>query len=64
MEKVKSRPPPYEGECPKPPSPPSCDEKWKLAHLGSLGFYTSDTAQEISQKIVFSNFSLIAKLLS
>jgi len=33
IEKEKSRPPPSEGDCPKPPLPPYCHEKWKLASL-------------------------------
>ena len=54
-EKKKSRPPPSEGEDTEPPSPPSRHQKWKLARLRSSGNYTSDSAREISEKIVRYN---------
>ena len=58
-EKEKSRPPPSEDDCLAPPSPPSRHQKWKLALLRSLGTYTSETAREISEKIVRVNFTKI-----
>jgi len=57
-EKEESRPPPSEDDFPAPPSPPSCHQKWKLARLRSSGTYTSETAREISEKIVRVNFTL------
>jgi len=54
-EKKKSRPPPSEGEDIEPPSPASRHQKWKLARLRSSGNYTSDSAREISEKIVRYN---------
>ena len=57
-EKKKYRPPPSEGEDPQPPSPPSRHEKWKLARRRSSGSYTSESARQISEKIVRYNFSL------
>jgi len=54
-EKKKSRPPPSEGEDTEPPSPPSRHQKWKLARLRTSGNYTSESAREISKKIVRYN---------
>jgi len=54
-EKKKSIPPPSEGEDTKPPSPPSRHQKWQLAHLRTLGNYTSEFTREISEKIVRYN---------
>jgi len=56
--KKKSRSPPSEGEDIEPPSPPSHHQKWKLARLRTSGNYASESAREISEKIVRYNSSL------
>jgi len=53
--KRKSRPPPSEGEDTEPPSPPSRHQKLKLSYLRTSGNYTSESAREISEKIVRYN---------
>jgi len=49
------QPPPFEGEDIEPPSPPSRHQKLKLACLHRSGNYTSESAGEISKKIVRYN---------
>ncbi|KOM49867.1 hypothetical protein LR48_Vigan08g069400 [Vigna angularis] len=44
------------GDDPPPPSPPSWHEKWKLAHIGSSGSYTSDIDREISERIQYEHY--------
>ena len=57
-EKKKSRPPPSKGEDTKPLLPSSRHQKWKLASLRTSGNYTSESAREISEKIVRYNSCL------
>jgi len=54
-QKRKNLGPPSKGEDIKPPSPPSCHQKWKLDRLRTSGNYTSESAREIYEKIVRYN---------
>ncbi|BAT83748.1 hypothetical protein VIGAN_04095800, partial [Vigna angularis var. angularis] len=51
-QKADAIPPSQSGSPPQPPSPPSRHEKWKLARMRPSGTYSSDTAREISERIV------------